>query len=158
MCMSGDGKLVAAGCEDGTLRIWDMSSNQVIVSFRYVQTYSTHTLSHFIPPPSFPPSPSLLSSLSLPPSPSPSLSSGHKSAVTCIQFDHSGTRLVSGSKVSVSLTLVSHDTSRYYCFLGHQCDSVGRGRGVWSISSAGPQGTSDRLPPAALWQHPHHQL
>jgi U3 small nucleolar RNA-associated protein 12 len=33
VCMSRDGRLVAAGCEEGTLRVWDMSSYQVVVSF-----------------------------------------------------------------------------------------------------------------------------
>lgn len=54
-----------------------------------------------------------------PPSLLPPPNSGHKSAVTCIQFDHNGTQLVSGSKVSVSLTLVSHDALHDYCYLGH---------------------------------------
>ena len=40
--------------------------------------------------------------------------SGHKSAVTCVQFDDGGTRLVSGSKVSVIYSPVtSHDHHTY---------------------------------------------
>ena len=91
VCMSRDGRLVAAGCEEGTLRVWDMSSYQVVVSFRYFHAPSPGHVSFF----------PYLHTLTHPLSVPPPLTSGHRSAVTCIQFDCSGTRLVSGSKVSI---------------------------------------------------------
>lgn len=53
------GELLAAGYSDGTVRVWDYRSGEVLVTFK-----------------------------------------GHKSAVTCVEFDASGTRLVSGSRDS----------------------------------------------------------
>lgn len=50
--------MLAAGYEDGAIRIWDLESHDCRVTF-----------------------------------------SGHKTAVTCLDFDSNSTRLVSGSKV-----------------------------------------------------------
>ena len=68
--------MLAAGYEDGSIRIWDLESHDCRVTF-----------------------------------------SGHKTAVTCLDFDCNSTRLVSGSKVKHRYQSTKRN---WKIFLGHQ--------------------------------------
>jgi WD40 repeat protein len=37
ICLSGDGRLLAAGLEDGSIELWDVDKHSVIVTLRWVR-------------------------------------------------------------------------------------------------------------------------
>ena len=80
---------------------------------------------------------------------------GHRSGVTCLQFDSGATRLISGAKVPAhDYCITAHMTVTWSA--GHGCDCVGFGGGVWPVPPEGPQGSHYWLPPSALLQRTHH--